>query len=72
MSEIDFEKSFHHQSTLSRRERLFHLLEKEGLTEEMMQRAIDVPEIRKKIVEYWKIQGGAYLTMEQWKKRRKE
>ena len=58
-----------HQSP---KEQLFHLFEKEGITEEMIQRAIDIPEIREKIVECWKIQGGAYLTMEQWKKRRKK
>lgn len=72
MSEIDFEKSFYHGSPLLRREQLFHLLEKEGITEEMVQRAIDVPEIRKKIVECWEIEEDAYLTMEQWKARCKK
>jgi hypothetical protein len=52
--------------------RFVRLLEKEGITEEMIQRAMDIPEIREKIVECWKIQEGAYLTMEQWKERRKE
>lgn len=53
----------------SPKEQLFHLLEKEGITEEMIQRAIDVPEIREKIVECWKIQENAYLTMLWWKAR---
>ena len=44
--------------------RFVRLLEKEGITEEMIQRAMDIPEIREKIVECWKIQDGAHLQMQ--------